>query len=344
MSKDNLTGQVTTFTYNNAGAVTQVAQSGGTSNNTSAYTYDARGNRLTATITGATPSSQSLTVNAGNQITNAGYSYDGAGNLTADTAGSYTYNAAQQMITVTQGSTSYPYKYAGTSQNELLQQQKAGTIYQLVYGRTDRQNQPIIEQVKIGSDTAYVINDPRTGQPLALQSSTGTAQLYAYSGTGNPTALLTDQSTTAYSTTYDPYGAPTTTAGGTSTAATQNPYAFKGGTQDRATGWVHFGARWYNPTTGTWTQQDTLDKPLDPANANRYAYAGDDPVNGNDPTGQAIVPCIFGALGVVGSLLLFGVLVFGEPLTGGLDTAATIGSGLLVVSTAGLTGYECGRN
>ena len=57
----------------------------------------------------------------------------------------------------------------------------------------------------------------------------------------------------------------------------QNPYLLKGGIQDRTTGWVHFGARLYDPTTGRWTQQDTLDSPLNPANANRYAYAGDDP-------------------------------------------------------------------
>jgi len=35
---------------------------------------------------------------------------------------------------------------------------------------------------------------------------------------------------------FNPYGAQTTTAGGTPTAATQNPYTFKGGIQDRATG------------------------------------------------------------------------------------------------------------
>ena len=32
-------------------------------------------------------------------------------------------------------------------------------------------------------------------------------------------------------------------------------------------------------------QQDSLDAPLDPVNANRYAYAGGDPVNNFDPTG-----------------------------------------------------------
>ena len=67
-SINNVTGQTTTHTYDAAGAITRVAQPGGTGspgNNTWAYTYDSRGNRLTATVTGATPSTQTLTVNAG---------------------------------------------------------------------------------------------------------------------------------------------------------------------------------------------------------------------------------------------------------------------------------------
>jgi RHS repeat-associated protein len=78
----------------------------------------------------------------------------------------------------------------------------------------------------------------------------------------------------------------TLTAGGTGGGYQQNPYLFKGGIQDRTTGLVKFGGRWYNPTTGTWTQQDTLDTPLNLANANRYAYAGNDPINNLDPSGQ----------------------------------------------------------
>lgn len=45
-------------------------------------------------------------------------------------------------------------------------------------------------------------------------------------------------------------------------------------TQDRASGLVKFGIRWYDPTTGTWTQQDTLDAPLDPINRNHTSKRG----------------------------------------------------------------------
>ncbi|WP_460787678.1 RHS repeat-associated core domain-containing protein, partial [Microbacterium insulae] len=286
------------------------------------YTYDARGNRLTATATGGVSSSQTLTFNAGNQVTTAGYSFDGAGNMTADPAGTYTYNGAQQMTGVSNGSGSFAYKYAGSSQVEVVQQQTSTTTYKLVYGRLNQVGMPVIEQAKIGSVTAYVENDPVTGQPLMLRTSTGAVSLYVYDGTGNPTAILRDVTGTGYVYTYDPYGLATLsyTSGGSGTG--QNPFLFKGGIQDRATGWVHYGNRWYNPTTGRWTQQDTLDAPLDPNNANRYAYAGCDPINNLDPTGQLTLACTSALLRLSGNIL--GQLVRVAGFTGLIFGASVI--------------------
>ncbi|MFJ1588465.1 RHS repeat-associated core domain-containing protein, partial [Streptomyces sp. NPDC088197] len=64
------------------------------------------------------------------------------------------------------------------------------------------------------------------------------------------------------------------------------PYRYVGGTYDRTTGWIKYGQRWYNPTTGRFTTQDAHSFLTDPAQGNRYAYAGDDPINNTDPTGQ----------------------------------------------------------
>ncbi len=67
--------------------------------------------------------------------------------------------------------------------------------------------------------------------------------------------------------------------------------------RDRTTGWVHYANRYYSTRTGTWTQQDDLDAPLDPGNGNRYAYAGGDPINNIDPVGRGL----FGAPANIGS-------------------------------------------
>ncbi|WP_371790423.1 RHS repeat-associated core domain-containing protein [Streptomyces sp. NBC_01471] len=70
------------------------------------------------------------------------------------------------------------------------------------------------------------------------------------------------------------------------TAAIQNPHRYVGGTYDRTTGYIKYGQRWYDPTTGRFTTQDALTFLANPANGNRYAYAGDDPINNTDPTGM----------------------------------------------------------
>ena len=53
--KDNLTGAVTAYTYDKANELTQAAVTGGTAPITYNCTYDARGNRLTATTTAPPP-------------------------------------------------------------------------------------------------------------------------------------------------------------------------------------------------------------------------------------------------------------------------------------------------
>jgi len=160
-----------------------------------------------------------------------------------------------------------------------------------VYGRTDANGQPEIEQYSINGNQAYVFDDPTTGQPLGIVTSADQACMLVFDGTENPVGLLTNSATVAFAYKYDPWGVQTLTAGGTGNGAGQNPHAFHAGIKDPSSGLVKFGQRWYNATTGTSTQQDTPDSPLDPANANRYAYAGDDPINGSDPTGNSNLAC-----------------------------------------------------
>jgi RHS repeat-associated protein len=337
-TKNNLTGLVTNYGYDASGRLTTVTESGTGANNYT-YTYDADGNRTASTVVGATPSTQALTYNSADQLTTTGTTFDGTGNLTADAAGTYTYNGAEQMTSVKHGTTTYNYTYAGSSQNQILSEGTPTGTYSLTYGRTDQQGQAIIEQVHTPQGQGYIEHDPVTGSPLLLRTATGKQSLYVYDGTGDPTALLTADSYVAFAYTYDPYGVPTLQTNSGGDGVPQNPYLFKGGIQDRTTGWVHFGGRWYNTTTGTWTQRDTLDSPLDPANANRYAYAGDDPINNDDPTGASrcsdAVAAFLGDEVLTTSLTVGLVLgVTGEIPSLGLDTPATIIAAAGVAATS----------
>ncbi|ARC58397.1 tRNA nuclease WapA [Frondihabitans sp. 762G35] len=281
---DVLGQQTTVYSYDTSGRIVRVKQTGGNAGNTDwQYSYDKNGNR-TATTTNGTQN-QTLTYNEANQLTVAGFTYDANGNLlagkTADGTGTatYTYNGANQMTSATINGTKTTYTYAGSAQNALLSSSTAGgTTVNYSYGANG------LATYQNGSATSHLYADPTTGQAVMLTTSTGTAALYINDGLGNIAGLTTDGSGPAFRESYDPYGAGTLTPG-TGNGYTQNPYLFKNGLADRATGLVKFGARWYNAFTGTWTQRDTLDAPLDPQNANRYQFAGGDPINGSDPTG-----------------------------------------------------------
>ncbi|MFJ4410939.1 RHS repeat domain-containing protein [Streptomyces sp. NPDC088910] len=273
-SKDNLTGKTTTYGYDPGNRLTSVATSGG--GTTYSYGYDIRGNRTTATGTTA------LTHNAANQITTSGYTYDAAGNLTkTPSLSSVTYNGAGQMTAATTPAGTGT--YAGTSQTELTHQ--TTDTGDNVYGRPDGNGQPVIEQVTLDAGTAYIDHDPTTGQPLVLRTTTGTEAYYITDGFGSPVEFINQSTVTSTVYQYDPYGAYQTTTA-TGSAAAQNPYRYVGGTYNRTTGWIKYGQRWYNPTTGRFTTQDAHSFLADPAQGNRYAYAGDDPINNTDPTGQ----------------------------------------------------------
>lgn len=195
------------------------------------------------------------------------------------------------------------YTYAGADQKMLLSAATdGGRSYNYTYGKNDQQGNPQLTTNTSNGNGAHVYSDPITGQALMLTTSSDIDALYVWDGLGNPVGLLTDFATNSFSYSYDPYGVQALTAGGTGNGAGQNPYAFKAGITDRASGLVKFGIRWYEAETGTWTQQDTLDVPLNPSNANRYGFAGLDPVNGFDPTG--LVDCSF--IGVASGLAALG--------------------------------------
>ena len=223
---------------------------------------------------------------------------------------------------------------SGGANNELLSQQTPKGTYTFGYGRPAQTGVPTIETASKDGQTANVISDPVTGQPLMLRTSSGMQAMYVYDGTpGSPIALITNAAYQAFAYDYDPYGLPTLTATSGGLGVDQNPYAFAGGIQDRTIDWVHYGNRYYDPTTGTWTQRDTLDNPLSPQDANRYTYAGGDPVNNVDPAGNySSKDCVHdiglqvgtGLVGgAIGGFFAAGVGVLPGATIGGLTGAAT---------------------
>jgi RHS repeat-associated protein len=109
------------------------------------------------------------------------------------------------------------------------------------------------------SETEYYVRDSRES-PAMLTNSSG-AQTAPSSGTYQ----------------YDSYGK--------SIGAGPVTFGYRSA-QVIPDGLIHFGARYYDSATTGWTQQDPLDQASSLTQADRYTFAGDDPVNLSDPSGE----------------------------------------------------------
>ena len=121
---------------------------------------------------------------------------------------------------------------------------------------------------------------------------------------------------------YDPYGNLTD-----STGSVSNPWMYAGGYYDSGTGLYKFGIRYYDPSTGRWTQRDPVGGSLqEMTKANPYVYADNDPVNMVDPTGRDCFSSVMQDIGS-GAALARGiqstVSFTASQLAGGVGTATT---------------------
>ncbi len=114
---DHLTGRTTSYCYDDANRLLSAVTPSGDS---WTYTYDINGNRTQTVKNGAVVQTQ--TVNNADQLTNAGYTHDGSGNLTGTPDGTTsTYNGSEQLV-ARSGTAKGSYTYAGTTQDELITQ------------------------------------------------------------------------------------------------------------------------------------------------------------------------------------------------------------------------------
>ncbi|MGO8719815.1 MAG: RHS repeat-associated core domain-containing protein [Acidobacteriaceae bacterium] len=201
-----------------------------------------------------------------------GYSYDAAGDLTADALGNtYTYNV-DGMLTASGGA---QYVYAGLNQRIA----KTGGSYptETIYFL----GQPIAFHNP--SSGAYTDLIWAGGHEIATVPGTQTAQ---------PTFRLLDHEGSLVMTT-DASGNVTGTNvlspyGETISSNTSDPYAYADLYQDTEYGGDAAWFRNYSTEQLRWTRPDSYNGSYDvtnPQSMNRYVYAMDNPLNNVDPTG-----------------------------------------------------------
>jgi RHS repeat-associated protein len=266
------------------------------------YYHDGAGNRTKKTDqTPGGTTTTSYAYNAGNQLCWAytGTTTNGCASPPAG-ATSYTYDANGHGNETAAGSTTYGYdpldratSLAGATAGYLTPDNS-----ELVsFGTTSYQNNLLgLSRQFAPTATTNYVRDP-SGQPVSQRTSAG-KQFFLTDALGSTIALTDTTGSIVRSYSYDPDGNATTSGSGPTT-----DLKFAGGHQVGSL--YHYGARYYDPGIARWTQQDPIQEYDDLSQANRYVYAGGDPVNEIDPLGtnflstalKAVKGCIEGAVG-----------------------------------------------
>ena len=216
-------------------------------------------------------------INSNNHITTAPFAYDAAGNLTADAAGTYTWNAEGELHTA--GGVTNTYDGDGRRV-----QKSNGKLYWYGGGNV------IEESDAAGTmQESYVFFD---GKRIANRAvSSGAISYYAEDFIGSSRVITTSAGATCYDADFYPYGAESNVTN----TCSQN-YKWTGKERDAETGNDNFDARYYSSTYGRFLSADWSAVPApvpyanltNPQTLNLYAIVRDNPESFADLYGHII--------------------------------------------------------
>jgi RHS repeat-associated protein len=256
------------------------------------YGYDEWGNLLTIGMppgysSCAQPDNLSLGVNAKNQISNSGYTYDPAGNLTAIPGaggGTFTYNAENQMLTAA----GVTYAYDGDGKRV---KKSSGTLYW--YGA----GSDVLEETTL-SGTAT--NDYIFFGELRIARRDASGNVFPYFADHLGSSRRIEEVAAGASTASPCYDAdfyPFGREHAFTDSCPQN-YKFTGKERDGESGLDYFGARYYSSSLGRFMSPDwsVKEEPVpyaklpDPQTLNLYSYVENNPTTLRDPDGHCTDP------------------------------------------------------
>ena len=271
-------GVTTTYTYDGAGRLTSESSTNGNIT----YGYDARGNRTSMTR-GSTTTTYAYDLNnrllsetTGTTVKN--YTYDVDGNTLTAGNESYTYDVRNRQIGYTDGTTTASYAY---NPKGLRSQKTVGGATK--YFVWDGMN--IVYEYDASAGTAYYYGLHRV--------SAGNSLYYLYNAHGDVVQLTDGTGAVTKSYAYDAFGNEVNPS-----ANDTNPFRYCGEYYDVETGTIYLRARYYDPTTGRFTQQDAwafMDA-SDPLGLNLYLYCLANPVMYSDFTGNMPTKVLNGLL------------------------------------------------
>ena len=264
---------VTEYTYDNASQLTGLTYKySGSTLGSLTYTYDAAGRRTSVggsyARTGLPSAVGSATYNAANQQTAFGsltLTYDLNGNLTGDGTDTFSWNARNQLSSISGGtSASFGYDAWGRRKTKTVSSTTTNYLF-------DGLN--IVQELSGSTPTANIL----TGglDEIFTRTDSGTTS-FLPDALGSIIALTNSSGSVQTEYTYEPFGK-TSTSG----TASSNPSQFTAREND-GTGLYFYRARYYSPSLQRFICEDPLGLLAGP---NLYAYVNNAPLDYNDPLG-----------------------------------------------------------
>jgi RHS repeat-associated protein len=256
----------TDYTFdNNANRLTEVTSSGGVTTLNKTYSYNTR-NQLTAVADSLNPANS------------AQYTFDANGNQTRKTQNgsttNFAYDVKDQLLSVNQNNANigvFSYDYQG----HRIVKDMGGSIVRYAYDGSS----VLVETDTSGNTLAKLDYGP--DRLLSMNHATEGRAYYLFDALGSVANLTTSAGGIQARYQYDAFGNYRSTAG-----ASFNRFAFTGHEKDNETNLYYFKARFYDPETGRFLNQDAYLGDINtPPSLHRYLYAYGNPTVYVDLTG-----------------------------------------------------------
>jgi RHS repeat-associated protein len=334
-----------TFIYDSLGRLKEGTVQG----NQQSYTYDAFGNRLTATrasgavgCAGGTACEAAVTV-LGQSNHLSGVTYDEAGNVTSGFGAAYTYDGTGMVTGATVGSDQRDFAYTADDERIAVKQGLSWT-----WSVRDQGGKVLREFTSLETSSSplalsshtwskdYIWRDGLLLASVSQSASGPTTYHYHLDHLGTPRLITREGGVLVGKHTYYPFGAEMAL---TPSESATELMKFTGHERDVVAGDNHsvdyMHARYYSPTAGRFLSIDPVGGDAEhPQSWNRYAYVRNNPIGNTDPDGKICIPCAaVGALAAV-SYESYRQVTSGEPVNNKRLFAA-VGIGAVAGATLG---------